>query len=145
MDKFDNFYMSVARNAAALSYAKRLKVGAVAVRDSNILAFGYNGTLPGTSNICEGVNPDGSTYTLDTVLHAEENLLIKMAKSHQSIEDATVYLTHAPCIKCARMLAGSRIGGLVFESKYRDDAGLIQLIEFGINVRVFGDVDKRAV
>ena len=137
MDRFDIFYMSVARSAATLSYAKRLQVGAVAVRDTNILAFGYNGTLPGASNVCEGINPDGSTYTLDTVLHAEENLLIKLAKSHQSIEGATVYLTHTPCIKCSRMLAASKISRLVFDKRYRDDSGLIQLIDYGIDVVAF--------
>lgn len=139
MNKFDKFYMTVARSAAQLSYANRLKVGAVAVRDTNILAYGYNGTLPGESNMCEGVNPDGSTYTLDTVLHAEENLLIKMAVSHQSLDGATVFLTHQPCIKCSRMLAAAKVARIVFENTYRDPAGLILLLKRNIVVDKFSE------
>lgn len=139
MNKFDKFYMTVARSAAQLSYANRLKVGAVAVRDTNILAYGYNGTLPGESNMCEGVNPDGSTYTLDTVLHAEENLLIKMAVSHQSLDGATVYITHQPCIKCSRMLAAAKVARVVFDNTYRDPAGLALLLKRNIVVDKFSD------
>jgi dCMP deaminase len=136
MTKFDKFYMSVAEGAAALSHANRLKVGAVAVdsTQSNILAFGYNGTLPGESNQCEGVNEDGSTFTLDTVLHAEENLMIKMSVSTRSLHGATIYLTHAPCMKCARMLAGANISNLVYRHQYRDRSGIDLLIKRGVVV-----------
>lgn len=135
--KFDIFHMSVAESAAMMSYANRLKVGAVASRGSSILSYGYNGTLPGQSNVCEGTNPDGSTYTLDTVLHAEENLLIKMATSNESICGSTIYITHAPCVKCARMLIASNISRVIYRDVYRDPSGLKLIQQNGIDVFKF--------
>lgn len=133
MDKFDHFYMQVASNAAQLSYAQRLKVGAVVVKDRNILAFSYNGTLPGTDNTCEDLI-DGTLVTRDSVLHAEENALLKMAKSASSTQDATMYVTHQPCVRCARMIVAAGFRNVVFKLPYRDSAGLNLLIENNIQV-----------
>jgi dCMP deaminase len=133
MSKFDQFYMDVAAGAAALSYAKRAQVGAVAVRDRNILAFGYNGTLPGTSNVCE----DEHGNTKAEVIHAEENLLMKMARSSVSVEGAVVYVTMAPCINCSRLMANAGIKKVIYRDTYRDLSGVDLLNKYGIEVKQF--------
>lgn len=136
MNKFDNFFITVAEDAAKLSYAKRMKVGAVAVKDGNILAFSYNGTLPGTDNNCEDMI-DGQLVTKDSVLHAEENLLIKIAKSATTSVDATIYITHQPCVKCARMLAAAGFSRIVYRYAYRDTSGTELLKNYGVNVEEY--------
>lgn len=128
--RFDKFYMDVADGAAKLSYANRAKVGAVAVRDRNILAFGYNGTLPGMSNVCE----DEAGLTKPEVIHAEENLLMKMARSSVSSEGAIVYITMSPCINCARLMANAGIREVLYRDSYRDNAGIDLLRGYGISV-----------
>ena len=128
--RFDKFYMEVAAGAASLSYAKRAQVGAVAVRDRNILAFGYNGTLPGTSNECE----DAEGKTKPEVIHAEENLLMKLARSSVSSEGALIYVTMAPCINCARLMANAGVREVLYRDSYRDTAGADLLRGFGISV-----------
>lgn len=143
MRNLDSFYMSVAASAANLSYAKRLKVGSVAVRVDNILAFGYNGTLPGTDNSCEyeTLNQDGtiSLVTRDSVLHSEENLIIKLAKSSTSSIGATIYITHQPCVKCARMIAAAGFTRLVYRDSYRDTSGVELLSSYGVLIEKFED------
>lgn len=148
MNKFDHFFMGVAESAARLSYAQRLKVGSVAVQDGNILAFGYNGTLPGLDNTCEDkvwvsdVGPwgDAGEYKLvtrDNVLHSEENLLIKLAKSTASVNGATIYITHMPCMKCSRMIAAAGFRRLVYKEEYRDVSGVELLKSYGVTVEKF--------
>jgi dCMP deaminase len=134
MSKFDKFYMDVAAMTASLSYAKRAQVGAVAVRDRNILAFGYNGTLPGTSNICEDEN--GNTRA--EVIHAEENLLMKIARSSVSVEGAVVYVTMAPCINCSRLMANAGINKVMYRDTYRDLSGIDLLNKYGVEVIQLG-------
>ena len=136
MNKFDHFFMGVAESAAKLSYAQRLKVGSVAVQDGNILAFGYNGSLPGTDNICEDL-VDGKLVTRDSTLHAEENLLIKLAKSTASVNGGTIYITHKPCMKCSRMIAADGFRRLVYKEAYRDVSGVELLKSYGVTVEKF--------
>lgn len=136
MNKFDHFFMGVAASAAQLSYAQRLKVGSVAVQDGNILAFGYNGTLPGLDNTCEDVI-DGKLVTRDSTLHSEENLLIKLAKSTASVSGATIYITHMPCMKCSRMIAAAGFRRLVYKEAYRDVSGVDLLKSYGVTVEEY--------
>lgn len=136
MNKFDHFFMGVAESAAKLSYAQRLKVGSVAVQDGNILAFGYNGTLPGLDNTCEDT-VDGKLVTRDNVLHSEENLLIKLAKSTASVNGATIYITHMSCMKCSRMIAAAGFRRLVYKEEYRDVSGVELLKSYGVTVEKF--------
>lgn len=131
MSKFDQFYMDIAAMTASLSYAKRAQVGAVAVKDRNIIAFGYNGTLPGTSNVCE----DEHGNTKAEVIHAEENLLMKMARSSVSVEGAVVYVTMAPCINCSRLMANAGIWKVIYRDTYRDLSGVDLLNKYGIEVK----------
>ena len=138
MNRFDKFYMNIAREAAKLSYAERMKVGAVAVKDKSILDFGYNGTLPGTSNVCE-INVNGNLITHDGVIHAEENLLIKIAKSTLSSDGATFYATHSPCMKCSRMIATAGFVRVVYDIEYRDKSGIELLKNYGLIVEKFYD------
>ncbi len=128
--------MNVAKDAAQLSYAQRLKVGAIAVKGTSILDFGYNGTLPGTDNACE-IEVDGKLVTHDGVLHAEETLLIKMARSTRSTDGATIYITHQPCTKCARMIAAAGFTRLVYENEYRDPTGVELLRDYGLTVEKY--------
>lgn len=152
-EKFDNFYMKIAKESAQLSHAVRLKVGAVAVRDRNILAFGYNGTPAGSPNECETrvyieeYSNDERNYwdkereewynleTKDNVLHAEENVICKLASGAQSGVGATLYLTHAPCIKCARMIHSVGFTRLVYHEQYRSDNGLQLLASKDIQIQ----------
>ncbi len=122
--------MSVAENAAQLSYAKRAQVGAVAVKDRNILSFGYNGTLPGADNNCE----DENGMTKKDVIHAEENLLMKLAKSTSSASGCDVYVTLSPCITCARMMANAEVRRVFYRDAYRDDSGIELLKSNGVEV-----------
>lgn len=133
MSKFDDFYMNVAAMTASLSYAKRAQVGAVAVRDRNILAFGYNGTLPGTGNVCE----DEEGNTKPEVIHAEENLLMKLARSSVSSEGAVVYVTMCPCINCARLMANAGVSKIMYRDSYRDTSGIELLTNYGIQVEQY--------
>ena len=128
--------MGVAESAAKLSYAQRLKVGSVAVQDGNILAFGYNGSLPGTDNTCEDL-VDGKLVTRDSTLHSEENLLIKLAKSTASVNGGTIYITHMPCMKCSRMIAAAGFRRLVYKEAYRDVSGVELLKSYGVTVEKF--------
>ncbi len=101
--KFIDYYMKIAEVTAGLSYAKRLNVGAVIVKENQILATGYNGMPSGWENICEH-EVDGQLVTKPEVLHAETNAIAKVSQSTESSKDATLFCTHAPCIECAKSL-----------------------------------------
>lgn len=133
--------MKVAEEAAQLSYANRLKVGCVIVKDDNVLSFGYNGTPAGWDNCCEKddiVNANGilliQQKTKPEVLHAEENSILKLAREGKSGKDATMFCTHAPCIHCARMIGGAGISTLYYKNVYRDEAGIEYLKKYGIEI-----------
>jgi dCMP deaminase len=122
--------MDVAVRTSELSYATRLKVGAVAVRDKRIVCVGFNGTPPGLPNVCES---DG--VTLPTVLHAEENLILFAAKNGISLNGCSIYITHQPCLNCARMIYGAGISDVTYKEIYRTSEGLEFLESVGVTVR----------
>ena len=131
--KFIDYYMKIAEVTAGLSYAKRLQVGAVIVKDNQILATGYNGMPSGWENVCEHVIDD-QLVTKREVLHAESNSLMKVAQSTESSSGATLFCTHAPCIECAKLIYQSGIKTIYYKNEYRDDSGLNFLKLSGVNV-----------
>ena len=135
--KFIEYYMKIAEVTSGLSYAKRLQVGAVIVKDNQILATGYNGMPSGWENVCETIEPDGSTKTKPEVLHAETNAIAKVAQSTESSNGATLFCTHAPCIECAKLIYQSGINTVYYRDHYRSDAGLKFLELSGVNVHQY--------
>jgi dCMP deaminase len=127
----DRFFMSIANAAAAESYATKRKVGAVAVKGESILDFSYNGTLPGEDNTCEFLDPSGRLVTKPTVLHAEEHLLLKLARNGGGAAGATVYCNWSPCLDCARLMAGARVARVVYGAVHDTD-GAEFLISRGV-------------
>ncbi len=115
------------------SYCDRRKVGALIVKDRMIISDGYNGTPSGFENICE--DDDGNTKAY--VLHAEANAITKVAKSHNSSQGATLYITDSPCIECAKLIIQAGISRLVYSRKYRITDGLDLLERAGIEVDHF--------
>ena len=113
-------YMDVAETFAQCSSAKRLKVGAIIVKDDRIISIGYNGTPSGWDNVCE----DGMNKTKPEVLHAESNAITKLAKSTESGDGAIMFCTHAPCLNCAKLIAQSGISEIYFREYYRDRDGV---------------------
>lgn len=132
--KFIDYFMSVAQLTANLSYAERLKVGAVVVRDKRILLCGYNGTPPGFDNKLEETTIGGELKTKSIVSHAEENLIIYAAKNGISLNNTILFCTHIPCPVCSRLIVGSGIKEIYYKELYRDDSGLKFLEECGIMV-----------
>ena len=119
-DQFDRRYLEMARIWAKNSYCKRLQVGALIVRDRMIISDGYNGTPEGFENICEDENNKTKPY----VLHAEANAITKVAKSNNSSEGATLYITTSPCMECAKLIIQSGIKRVVFCDNYRTEEGI---------------------
>lgn len=113
-----------------LSYCKRKQVGALIVKDRMIISDGYNGTPSGFENICEDENEQTKWY----VLHAEANAILKVARSTQSCEGATLYLTLSPCKECSKLIHQAGITRLVYARKYKDDSGLKFLEKAGVTV-----------
>lgn len=143
--KFIDYYMKIAEVTAGLSYAKRLQVGAVIVKDNQILATGYNGMPSGWENVCEDhftmINDNGerfiATKTKPEVLHAESNALMKVAQSTESSQGSTLFCTHAPCIECAKLIYQSGISTVYYRDEYRSDAGLKFLRLSGVDVNQY--------
>ena len=137
-DKFINAYMDVAERFAKLSSARRLHVGAIVVKDDRIISIGYNGMPSGWDNDCEDkVWTQDGDYTLKTkpeVLHAETNAIAKLAKSNESGMGATMFITHAPCLDCAKLIYQSGIGSVLYRNSYRDTSGVTFLEKSGIQV-----------
>lgn len=119
--------MQVAELTAQLSRARRLQVGCVIVRDDNIISFGWNGTPPGWDNNCEDTiwHSDGerTLKTKPEVIHAEANALIKLTKSSMSSKDSTMFLTHTPCVECAKLIASAGITKVYYRNQYRSSDG----------------------
>lgn len=127
-EKFKRAFMKTAQTFAELSSARRLQVGAIVVKDDRIISIGYNGMPAGWDNNCEDefMHEDGSV-TLKTkpeVLHAERNALDKLAKGNEGGLGAAMFITHAPCLECAKSIYGAGIKRVIYGKKYRDDAGL---------------------
>ena len=129
MNKFDEKYIRMAKIWATNSYCKRRQVGALIVKDKMIISDGYNGTPSGFENDCEDNN-----VTKPYVLHAEANAITKVAKSGNSSESATLYVTASPCIECAKLIIQSGIKRVVYSEEYRLDDGLKLLSRAGIEV-----------
>ena len=169
--KFVKYYMTLAQETAKLSYAVRLQVGAVVVRDQQILATGYNGTPSGWDNTCEdkvwdsgaggwlspeefdeqypyegwheeaGRNVRYGLKTKPEVLHAEFNALMKIARSTESSVGSTMFCTVAPCLPCAKLLYQSGITKLYYRDTYRETDGVSFLQKGGVDVKQYSDED----
>ena len=112
------------------SYCKRRKVGALIVKEKMIISDGYNGTPAGFENVCE----DDNDHTYPYVLHAEANAITKVARSNNSSDGATLYVTSSPCIECAKLIIQSGIRRVVFSEYYRLNDGIELLKKAGIEV-----------
>jgi dCMP deaminase len=162
--KFIDYFMDVAERTSQLSHAIRLKVGAIIVKDSRIISIGYNGMPAGWDNDCEDkvwdkgaggwIDPDEFNekypysgwheaaghdvrYGLRTkpeVLHAETNAISKLAKSNEAGVGATLFITHAPCLDCAKLIYQSGINNVLYRNTYRSDDGINFLNKSGVNV-----------
>lgn len=119
----DSDYIAICKIIANKSHAIRNKVGALIVKDGNIISFGYNGTPRDLDNICERSTGE----TLPEVLHAESNAILKCATSNTSSDGATLYTLLAPCFECAKLIIQAKIVRVVYLEKYRNPEGLYLL------------------
>lgn len=126
----DSRYLRMALIWAENSYCKRRKVGALVVKDKAIISDGYNGTPSGFENVCE----DADNVTKPYVLHAEANAITKLARSTNSGQGATLYVTASPCIECAKLIIQAGIRRVVYGEKYRLDDGIRLLQRAGVDV-----------
>jgi dCMP deaminase len=133
MNKWDKLYIEFCDSVSKLSTAKRLKVGAVLVKDNNIISYGYNGTPSGFDNNCEYTDSNSNLVTKREVIHAEINAISKAAKLGISTNQATLYCSVAPCIECAKLIMQSGITKVIYKDDYRDTAGL-NLLKLKIEV-----------
>ena len=135
--KFIDAYMDVAERFAQLSSATRLQVGAIVVKDDRIISIGYNGMPSGWDNVCEECCDGGGTVgagcyhdhcngpkTKPEVLHAESNAIAKLARSSESGDGATIFITHSPCIDCAKLIYQSGIATVYYKNEYRSTQGV---------------------
>lgn len=130
MEKFDKAYLEMAAVWARNSYCKRRQVGALIVKDRMIISDGYNGTPSGFENVCE----DENGVTRPYVLHAEANAITKVAKSGNSSEGATLYVTASPCMECSKLIIQAGIRRVVYKDSYRLNDGIELLQKAGIEV-----------
>ena len=130
--------MQTAETFAELSHARRLHVGAIVVKDDRIISIGYNGMPAGWDNDCEDViqHSDDTTSlkTKPEVLHAETNAIAKLARSNESGLGADIFITHAPCLDCAKLIYQSGINRVYYGENYRSDEGVKFLTKSGITV-----------
>ena len=136
----DLTYIKMAQIWSNLSHANRKKVGALIVKNNTIIADGYNGTPSGFENECEiAINhEDGSFKEYQTkwyVLHAESNALAKVAKSTQSSDGSTLYVTYSPCTECSKLILQAGIKKVVYLEEYRDVSGLEFLRKAGVEIK----------
>jgi dCMP deaminase len=138
--KYTQAHMRAAHLYAELSTARRLKVGAIVVKDDRIISIGYNGMPSGWDNNCEyehyslGNPNDFELKTRPEVLHAETNAIAKLARSSESGLGATLFVTHSPCLDCAKIIYQSGIKHVYYATDYRDDSGIAFLRNSGIQV-----------
>lgn len=155
--KYITLYMDLANRISQMSYAKRLQVGSVIVKDNTIISYGWNGMPTGWENTCESpthytnvdgpyfTDEDGTQYGLKTkpeVLHSEMNSLMKVAQSTVSSSGATMFCTHAPCMDCAKAVYQAGISTLYYQEEYRSTSGLDFLRKSGVNVIKYETGDK---
>jgi dCMP deaminase len=136
--KYVDLYMDWAERCAQLSHAVRLQVGAVIVKDDSVISYGYNGMPAGWDNNCEDeIIDDTWMVTLKTkpeVLHAESNAVAKLARSANSGSGADIFITHSPCLDCAKLIYQAGIRRVWFNNAYRDDSGIDFLKKSGVEV-----------
>ena len=123
-------HMKAAHAYAECSTAERLKVGCVLVKDHRIISIGYNGMPSEWTNVCE----DESGKTKPEVIHAEANAVAKLARSNESGEGSVAFITHAPCISCAKMLYSAGVSEVVYSQSYRETVGVDFLVRCEIPV-----------
>ena len=131
----DRVYLQMARELAKLSYAKRRKVGALIVKDTQIIAEGYNGTPSGFDNACEYCDHLDEMYTKPEVLHAESNAITKLARSTNSSSGSTLYVTMAPCFECSKLIIQAGIHRVVYGESYSKGEGITLLKKAGVAVQ----------
>lgn len=129
-ETIDKRYLRMARIWAENSYCQRRKVGAIIVKNSMIISDGYNGTPSGFENVCE----DEDGVTKPYVLHAEANAITKVARSNNSSDGATLYVTASPCVECAKLIIQSGVKRVVFNELYRISDGIDLLRRAGVQV-----------
>ena len=129
-EKYDLAYLAMAKRWGELSHCTRKKVGALIVKDRMIISDGYNGTPTGFENPCE----DEENYTKWYVLHAEANALMKVAKSTNNMNEATLYITLSPCKECSKLIHQAGVKRLVYLDEYKDRSGLDFLKDAGIEL-----------
>ena len=144
--KFKSAFMDTAERFAQLSSAKRLQVGAIIVKDNRIISIGYNGMPSGWDNVCEIEQQSGwigkkKLVSKPEVLHAEANAITKLAKSTNSSEGSTVYITASPCFECSKHIIQSGIKRVVFKDIYRKTESLSFLFQAGIEVVRIGELN----
>ncbi len=135
-DRYDRAYLRMVLEWAKLSHCSRRQVGALIVKEGQIIADGYNGTPSGFNNCCE--NDNGETHWY--VLHAEANAIMKVARSVNSARNSTLYLSLSPCKDCSKLVHQSGIKRLVFIDDYKDMSGVDFLKEAGVEVVQIADV-----
>lgn len=126
----DSRYLRMAFIWAENSYCRRRRVGALLVKDNMIISDGFNGTPSGFENVCE--DSDGVTFPY--VLHAEANAITKVARSHNSSEGSTLYITTSPCMECSKLIIQAGISRIVYAEEYRLSSGLELLRQAGVEV-----------
>ena len=136
-EAFDKRYLEMAIIWAGNSYCKRRQVGALIVKEKMIISDGYNGTPSGFENVCE----DDNNVTKPYVLHAEANAITKVAKSNNSSDGATLYVTTSPCLECAKLIIQAGIKRVVYCNKYHSSDGPELLKRAGIEL-VFIDLEN---
>ncbi|MFT5755035.1 MAG: dCMP deaminase [Flavobacterium sp.] len=136
--KYDKAYLRIAKEWGQLSFCNRKKVGAIIVRDKMIISDGYNGTPSGFENCCEDEENNTKWY----VLHAEANAISKVARSTQSCEGATLYITLSPCKDCSKLIHQSGIKRVVYHKEYKDSSGLDFLRKAGVEVDLIEDLTQ---
>ncbi|MDG1237521.1 MAG: dCMP deaminase family protein [Flavobacteriales bacterium] len=138
--RYDLAYLKMALEWGKLSHCTRKKVGAIIVKNRMIISDGFNGAPTGFNNDCEDEKGETNWF----VLHAEANAILKVAKSTNSCDQATLYLTLSPCKECAKLIHQSGIKRLVYLKKYKDTTGLNFLIKAGVIIEQinFEDFEK---
>ena len=145
---WDEYFMTLANEVATRTTCMRRAVGAVIVKDRRILATGYNGVPTGMRHCAEtgclrqqlGV-PSGQRHEICRGLHAEQNAIIQAAKLGVSIQDATLYCTHQPCVICAKMIVNSGISRVVYREGYPDEFARQMLLEGGVKLEKYEETD----
>ena len=143
-EKYVKAHMKAAQVYAELSTAERLQVGCVIVKDNTIIGIGYNGMPSGWDNVCEEIKHTDFTGTIvkkskPEVLHAETNAIAKVSRSSNSTDNADLFVTHAPCLECAKLIYQSGIKSVFYRDTYRSEEGIKFLQKCNVEVKQIGE------